>query len=566
MVAHLGPAAGRREDRRRGLALHVGVLGAHHSPGPQQQRGARARAPGSRRGRRPRRTARGAGRGRAPRAPPTPTPRAGCTAGCRPPRRRCRRGRRRRSAKSPCRRSTPVPARLRSAQRCAGSSSSTACTPGVRHLVGDAPWRSPRSRCTGRPRPGRPPARPRPARPPSRPAARSRAGARRRPARPPARRGGSTRAPVRCCSGSRAARRATRASYAAASAAVTSSTSGSRDGSVPSTWASSSAASCSGLATPAAASRGGGVGEQARRARVGGHPARGRRAGRRGRPRCRSRGPAGGRRRAPGRGCRTCSRCGGRRCGSPGSCRCGSARSGRPCGPGCAAPRSASASASSWAAASSRARRIRIACSLFCSWLFSFWQLATMPVGTWHFDEVKAVSNLTGSSKNLGQVAQYGRAISEVNAASGGMRALGNTLRGGGLVLGAAGVGIDGYLTYNQINQQLTAGNMTGAGLSGAQFAGRQVGGLGLGAAGALGGVAAWSLAVRRKWGSLWKRRARHRQFRFGNCGCGWRRNRRGARWRSGYHGDLQFDFRSASHTCARFRLCGGCGLGPLGC
>ena len=25
---------------------------------------------------------------------------------------------------------------------------------------------------------------------------------------------------------------------------------------------------------------------------------------------------------------------------------------------------------------------MRIADSLFCSWLFSFWQLATMPVGT----------------------------------------------------------------------------------------------------------------------------------------------------------------------------------------
>ena len=35
------------------------------------------------------------------------------------------------------------------------------------------------------------------------------------------------------------------------------------------------------------------------------------------------------------------------------------------------------------ARASSRARRIRIACSLFCSWLFSFWQLTTMPVGRW---------------------------------------------------------------------------------------------------------------------------------------------------------------------------------------
>ena len=43
----------------------------------------------------------------------------------------------------------------------------------------------------------------------------------------------------------------------------------------------------------------------------------------------------------------------------------------------------ASASASSCADASSRARRIRIACSRFCSWLFSFWQLTTMPVGTW---------------------------------------------------------------------------------------------------------------------------------------------------------------------------------------
>ena len=26
---------------------------------------------------------------------------------------------------------------------------------------------------------------------------------------------------------------------------------------------------------------------------------------------------------------------------------------------------------------------MRIADSLFCSWLFSFWQLATMPVGRW---------------------------------------------------------------------------------------------------------------------------------------------------------------------------------------
>ncbi len=43
----------------------------------------------------------------------------------------------------------------------------------------------------------------------------------------------------------------------------------------------------------------------------------------------------------------------------------------------------ASRSASSCAAASSRERRMRIACSLFCSWLFSFWQDATIPVGRW---------------------------------------------------------------------------------------------------------------------------------------------------------------------------------------
>ena len=43
----------------------------------------------------------------------------------------------------------------------------------------------------------------------------------------------------------------------------------------------------------------------------------------------------------------------------------------------------ASAFAWSSAAASSRARRMRRADSLFCSWLFSFWQLTTIPVGWW---------------------------------------------------------------------------------------------------------------------------------------------------------------------------------------
>ena len=57
--------------------------------------------------------------------------------------------------------------------------------------------------------------------------------------------------------------------------------------------------------------------------------------------------------------------------------------SGRPCATWLRRSAAASASASSWAAASSRARRMRSACSLFCSWLFSFWQDTTMPVGRW---------------------------------------------------------------------------------------------------------------------------------------------------------------------------------------
>ena len=68
------------------------------------------------------------------------------------------------------------------------------------------------------------------------------------------------------------------------------------------------------------------------------------------------------------RGCRTCSRCGGRRSGSPGSCRSGSARSGRRCGPATCGRRSPRRPAVSWAAWSSRARRMRMACSRFCSW------------------------------------------------------------------------------------------------------------------------------------------------------------------------------------------------------
>ena len=117
--------------------------------------------------------------------------------------------------------------------------------------------------------------------------------------------------------------------------AATSSTSGSRPSAVPSTWASSSSASRSGEATPAAAQPFGGG--PARAPPVTAPAPRAGPARSASTQRVEDRRP--GRRRAPGRGCRPCSRCGGRRCGSPGSCRCGSARSGRPCGPGCAGPR-----------------------------------------------------------------------------------------------------------------------------------------------------------------------------------------------------------------------------------
>ena len=65
------------------------------------------------------------------------------------------------------------------------------------------------------------------------------------------------------------------------------------------------------------------------------------------------------------------------------SCRCGSARSGRRCGPGCGGPSLASASASSWAAGQQPGPQDAQRLLLFCSWLFSFWQLTTMPVGRW---------------------------------------------------------------------------------------------------------------------------------------------------------------------------------------
>ena len=118
----------RGEDARRGLALHVRVLGADHPAGTQQPRRDALQdpqrvepvVPGEQR------QVRGRGRGPPPRR--TRRPPAGCRAGCTAPRRRCRRGRR---TRRPCRRGAgrrPVPARLRAAHSPAASPSSTACT------------------------------------------------------------------------------------------------------------------------------------------------------------------------------------------------------------------------------------------------------------------------------------------------------------------------------------------------------------------------------------------------------------------------------------------------------
>ena len=254
VVADLRPATGGAEDPRGRGALDVGVLGADHSPGPQQQGGAALEHPHRDRARRRRRTARGAGRGRGPRGRPTPRRRAGCTAGCRRPRRPSRPGRRTPSAMSPWRRSTPVPARLRTAQRCAASSSSTACTracgtssataraiaPEPVHEV-DHHRRSPAAVAAL-----------------DRPAGQQ-LGLRARHEHPGpdgrARRSGTPR----CRAGAAAARgrpaappgrRTPRPGSSSAD-----STSGSRPRVVPSTWASSSSASRSGEATPASRSR-----------------------------------------------------------------------------------------------------------------------------------------------------------------------------------------------------------------------------------------------------------------------------------------------------------------------
>jgi hypothetical protein len=53
------------------------------------------------------------------------------------------------------------------------------------------------------------------------------------------------------------------------------------------------------------------------------------------------------------------------------------------------------------------------------------------------------------------------------------MRVVGTVLRGGGVLLGAAGAAVDAYSTGTTIYGQLQSGNAIEAGLAGAQFGGR---------------------------------------------------------------------------------------------
>ena len=377
----------------------VGVLEAEQSAGPQQPGRDRASAPGWRRGRRRRRTAPRSGRGRGPRAPPRRTRPAGCRAGWRSPgrpavehvqgvghvadvaaRRRCRPGSGGRTRRPPAR-----PRRRSHVEQ--GSS--------VRQRLGDRPG----ARCTGPPRP--------PAGASAATAARSRSiaqpvitsvsGSRHEDAGPDRqrRRGGSGASPVRCCSGTRAARRASRASKRSAWSALT--------GSSPLEQRigparcrrrrpAASRASAAGDATPAPR-------QSAGRRR----PAR---APTECVPPCGARSAHDGRRPAASRSAVSAScRASTTGCSSPFST--GVEVVGLEADPVVGDPvlrvvvgadplravdrthlaparrRGRAGRPSSSAAAISRARSIRMACSRFCSWERSFWHDTTMPVGRW---------------------------------------------------------------------------------------------------------------------------------------------------------------------------------------
>ena len=387
VVADVGPAAG---CRRRPPAR---TRPARRRARPRRRRRAqqpgrrRARRRASRRARRRRTTAPAPGRGRAPRARRTPTRRAGCTAGCAtttstvPSRSanasamspsaqvdtRCRRGCAAAHSSAPARRARPR------APRAAGTSWATdsAIAPEPVHrstTTGDSAGAA-RAASTAQPASssvsGRGTNTPGPDR--------------------ERRRSGSRPTPVRCCSGSRAARRATSASKARLRLLGVDAADERQRGRAAcrARGASSSSASCSGTGDPGGREPAGGRLARPAGARgAHGHDARARRAARsRSASTQRRDHRRRGRRRGPGRGCRPCSRCGGRRSGSPGSCRCGSARSGRPCAPASGARRTPRRRPASWAAASSRARRMRIACSGSAAGSSRSGSWHTMPVG-----------------------------------------------------------------------------------------------------------------------------------------------------------------------------------------
>ena len=250
MVAHLGPAARRRNT----CAADSPCASACSAPTQPPGRSSRAAVDSSTRmaSARPRPTrARARGRGRGPRGRRSPRPRGGCTAGCTRPRRRCRPAR---GMRRPCRHAGGRP-------RSAGCEGPTRARPGpaplrdlgAGHLVRTLRAIAP-SRSRGRRRPGSSPASP--ARSIAQPARSSVSG---RGTKTPGPTSSSTcrnaAEPVRYWRGSRAARRSTSSSKAVAWSSPTMSTSGSWLRVVPRTWASSSAASYSGLATPDSLSR-----------------------------------------------------------------------------------------------------------------------------------------------------------------------------------------------------------------------------------------------------------------------------------------------------------------------
>ena len=116
----------------------------------------------------------------------------------------------------------------------------------------------------------------------------------------------------------------------------------------------------------------------------------------------------------------------------------------------------------------------------------SQWSGATV-----HLDEVKAVQNLTGSARNLNQVQQYGRAITEINTESANMRLMGTAARNTGVALSVAGTGLDIWSNY-RIADQYGWGNYQ----SNSSLIRSGISESGIWGTGIYGGYSAWSAAA----------------------------------------------------------------------